>query len=231
MLSGQTSPKQLLAQYQQKWLLLAAGPSLDSHWQQIADLHSQGYHIACCDMIAAAACARGLKPSLIFTCEPRPFNFFSWLPKLHDAGAVLPASAHHWQQRQLYQKGLRQFCYFNWQSEEAGGLPVLPDCGNVGNAMVVFLGGIKNARLLLFGYDFGFEGSPLYARGAAHLLNFLTKRQRDHNYESFLFKRLITLRPEHGPDTTRQYQAYKQWLLDYLPLLRKNNTGVEVTFC
>lgn len=225
------APRDFLSDYPaRKWVLAGAAPSLESNYAQIVELQSSGWGLAVCDMALLPFVHRGIYPDILFTCEARAYPFFSFthknLPDFSQMAVAAPTSAHPAQLSLLQSMGVRRFMFFQWQeeSEKISHVPVVPSGGNVLNAMLVFLGGLKGAKLHLFGNDYSFTNKGFYPRGSAQTLSTLVATNRWSNQETKLHHVLnSSKRLAGGVYTTEAFVAYRQWQEKYLTLL--NDSG------
>lgn len=221
-----------------KWILAGAGPSLEEEYPAIESYLRQGFSLASVDMAFEALAARGLIPDLVFSCETMPYPFF---PRALSApwgrqkrvGAVVAAKSHPYQIAQLRGAGIQDFCFYFWSSEreqERGelNLPVLPPGGNVFNAMLVFLGGIRGGEVALFGNDLSFTGARFYTRGAPHEFHTHLKVGRLNTFEGRYFDiQKDRAKPLHGARgaaryTTPAFEEYYRWQRGYIEALLKS---------
>lgn len=225
------TPVEILSDHPaRRWLLVGAAPSLERNYARIVELRSCGWSLALCDMGFIPFIVRGIVPDILFTCEPRAYPFFSLnnktLPDLSLMSVAAPSSVHPAQLQALHSIGVENFIFYQWEKEpeKIPGLPVLPEGGNVFNAMLVFFGGLKGGKLQFFGNDYTFTGKGIYIRGNAHALTLHTQQNRWETPETYLQNIIRNSKTvSSGVYTTESFITYRQWQQKYLTLL--NNSG------
>ncbi|MCR9142719.1 MAG: hypothetical protein NXI24_10745 [bacterium] len=227
---------------EREWLLIGAGPSLDASWNEIARRAAGGARMAVVDQSVAAVLAYGLEPDAVFTCEPRPFPYFSSSPDRRKiardprkAPVLIAAANSHPLQLEQFGQGFGGdmiFLNWDWDGPRHPGLQALPPGGNVFNFMLASLGARSSNRLRCFGNDYAAGPGTFYARGVAanEYHRHRRLRHRCWNLETY-YQKILHALPEK-PDAPRSIRCtaaflqYEAWQNQYTELLRRAGVAV-----
>ena len=213
-----------------KWILAAAGPSLDYSFQHIVALKEEGWLLAAVDMAHSVFCANDIVPDVVFSCEPKPFPFFSDpFQSRIESPVVLASTVHPYLITVLRKKGATVFSFFDFETGPlCGGLPVLPSGGNVTNAMLACIGGIKDVSLILAGNDYAFLEGRLYARGTMNSYLYHLKQSRMENEETRNAGIChASVRNSSNQPTSPAFIYCENWQMEYLKILNRSGVNVQ----